>query len=434
MVYGVLTRTAETAPDRSGKNLADKLPETDRKAREIERMDVSESRCVLETQPLGELELASLALAEIFSGLRRFTPLVLCRSGACASGRALRPLGGLLARIAAKHSALSPVLSITGQTFAQEFADASQTKRLPEFLRPYSRAGLLVLEGADLLAGRMGAQRYVVRLFDSLQERGVPLVVTIGKPLAELTGLLPELQSRLKEGMVCFLSQAEWAELIRWLEAGMVSRSKPEHSPAGSPAGLFGTEGFTRRQGIRSKGAAALVRGTPGASLAAQAFGSDPSTFAESGCGSDLGQRPSLQEIAKLTAAQFDLRAKELRGPRRHRATAMARHLAMYLARVEFSYSLVEIGAFFGGRDHATILHACRKVAALCRSDRPTAEILVTLAESLRYGEARTKHLGRARKRGHQSKRLHWTEDQLDRDEKSGKVVDTLFAFDEGGS
>ena len=77
----------------------------------------------------------------------------------------------------------------------------------------------------------------------------------------------------------------------------------------------------------------------------------------------------TIEEIQRKTAEFYKLDLRELHSPRRARRVARPRQVAMYLARELTSRSLPDIGRRFGGRDHTTVLHACRRIAELCRSD-----------------------------------------------------------------
>jgi chromosomal replication initiator protein len=78
---------------------------------------------------------------------------------------------------------------------------------------------------------------------------------------------------------------------------------------------------------------------------------------------------PRLSQIATATARRFSLSLSELRGPSRRQAVVTARNVAMYLARLMTPKSLGQIGQYFGGRDHSTVMHGCRKTEGLLKSD-----------------------------------------------------------------
>ena len=92
----------------------------------------------------------------------------------------------------------------------------------------------------------------------------------------------------------------------------------------------------------------------------------------------NLGKEPAedqspLERIAERVASRFGIGVRQLRGKSRHRTTLWARQVAIYLSRQMTPLSLVRIGAFFGGRDHSTVLHACRKVEETLEKDHNLA-------------------------------------------------------------
>ena len=103
-----------------------------------------------------------------------------------------------------------------------------------------------------------------------------------------------------------------------------------------------------------------------------------------------IGSRPepTLEAIAKAAAKTFSVPLKDLRGPSRRRSVVTARGAAMYLARQLTARSLEQIGHHFGGRDHTTVLHSCRKTEALLKTEgeirKRVNEIRRRLADSPR--------------------------------------------------
>ena len=92
---------------------------------------------------------------------------------------------------------------------------------------------------------------------------------------------------------------------------------------------------------------------------------------------------PSLHEIALATARHFSLRLADLRSPVRRRALVVARGVAVYLARQLTEDSLQQIGGYFGGRDHSTVMHSCRKTEELIGSDPAVREAVDRLKKTL---------------------------------------------------
>jgi chromosomal replication initiator protein len=97
-------------------------------------------------------------------------------------------------------------------------------------------------------------------------------------------------------------------------------------------------------------------------------------------------RQPSLHEIALATARHFSLRIADVRSSVRKRALVVARGVAVHLARRLTNESLENIGKYFGGRDHTTVLHSCRKTEELAKSDPAVAEAIENLQKMLEKG------------------------------------------------
>ena len=92
----------------------------------------------------------------------------------------------------------------------------------------------------------------------------------------------------------------------------------------------------------------------------------------------------SVELIQKRVAEYFNMRLTELKGKRRNKAVVYPRQIAMYLARDLTDYSLPEIGGFFGGRDHTTVLYACEKISKSLKKDGGTRSLLNRLIADIR--------------------------------------------------
>ena len=91
----------------------------------------------------------------------------------------------------------------------------------------------------------------------------------------------------------------------------------------------------------------------------------------------------TIDNIQKTVASYYKIRMSELLSAKRNRSLARPRQLAMSLAKELTSHSLPEIGDAFGGRDHTTVLHACKKIAELCLTDNRMKEDLINLRRAL---------------------------------------------------
>jgi chromosomal replication initiator protein len=265
---------------------------------------------------------------------------------------------------------------VTAVDFARELADSIETQSVDEFQAKYRQAALLVVEDlGGLVQGKTGklcAQDELVHTLDCLAEAGGWIVVTASLAPGELPGVAPRLQSRLVAGLTVPLlppgSEARLALLQRLADVQGISLPGPvaQILADGLPLTAPELRGALLQLEVRAR-----AEGCPIDAALARGFLTQRVT---------LKQQP-LREIAAVTARHFALKLSDLRSPSRRRALVTARGVAMYLARSLTRLSLEQIGKYFGGRDHTTVMYSCDKTAELLKSDPAIRHAVETLRQ-----------------------------------------------------
>lgn len=244
--------------------------------------------------------------------------------------------------------------------FARRLNDAFETNDIEDFRSRYRSPLLLVVEDVGELTTRPAAQEELLHTLDAQVELNHRVVVTSRQAPTEMLELLPGLRSRLLAGLTVHIEPpgpAAREALVRHVVA-------------------------VRNFNFTEAAICALVEGMPGApsdligailqlNMAAEVDsravdGEDVQEYLEARRQSNS---PRLRDIAVATARHFSLKISLLRSVSRRQAVVRARGVAMYLARLLTDDSLEQIGAYFGGRDHTTVLHACRKTEELLLAD-----------------------------------------------------------------
>lgn len=262
-----------------------------------------------------------------------------------------------------KHFPTKRVLCLAGAEFAHAYAEAVSDDCLAAFRAQVRELSLLVIDDVDQLVGKRGAQDELRHTLDALADRGALVLVTAHELPSHSRALLSGLRSRLSAGLS--LSLALPGPRARRV---LVKR-------------LAEARGLAVADRTLDKLADAIHDGVPALLSAMMELDLD----AQSASGQwDVSQvrklvaqrksthMPSVRTIAGLTAKYFGLTIAELKSPLRRQALVTARGVAMFLARELTDKSLDVIGAFFGGRDHTTVLHAYRRTQKLMAEDRPT--------------------------------------------------------------
>ncbi len=279
---------------------------------------------------------------------------------------------------------------VSAKEFARELADAFEVNAVVEFRTKYRDCLLFVLEDVESLSGRSAAQIELVHTFDALFDRGAQIILTASAPPARLNQLHPMLASRLNQGLVVALAPPgveARTVLLRHL-------AQLRHVELTETVGQILAEGLCGTvpdlfAAVAELGSVARLNGGTISAESAREFVRSYLAVRE----------PPLSAIAVKTARYFALRLADLRGPSRRRAVVTARDVAMYLARLVTSHSFDQIGEYFGGRDHTTVAHGCRKTGSLLKSDPAIQQAVQKLGEKWRTGQAAQSRFSRRRAR-----------------------------------
>jgi len=291
------------------------------------------------------------------------------------SGKAYNPLllyGGvglgkthLMHAIGNQILALNPqakVVYLHSERFIQDMVKALQHNAIDEFKRHYRSVNALLIDDIQFFAGKERSQEEFFHTFNALLEGQQQIIMTCDRYPKELDGLEERLKSRFGWGLSQAIEPPELETRVA------IIQSKAEAVNVDLPHDVA----FFIAKRIRSN-----IRELEGAMrrvVANSQFTGEMITleFAKEA----LHDLITLQEklvtidnIQKTVAEYFKIRISDLSSARRTRSITRPRQIAMALAKEVTNHSLPEIGEAFGGRDHTTVLHACRKTKELRQSD-----------------------------------------------------------------
>lgn len=268
--------------------------------------------------------------------------------------------------------------TLSAVDYAEDVAKAARANELPSLRARYASLDLLVLDGLESVAGKTWLQQELLRTFDALRARGVTMVYTARTPPARLTGLSARLRSQLASGVT--------------VSAGLPGEASRRR--------LLGAFSDRLQISLSPEICCILAKGLPGSArdlldaltvlnaAAEEDEGPITAALAKRYVTIQGGQCccARLSAIAEAVASYFDVTVPELVSARRSQPVTRGRQAAIYLARQLTSRSLVEIGRFFGGRDHSTVLYSCRRVAQGRQQDRELDAALNQVVDALRSG------------------------------------------------
>ncbi len=268
------------------------------------------------------------------------------------------------------------ILYVNCERFVSDMVKALQHSRMNDFKNSYRSLDVLLIDDIQFLADKSRSQEEFFHTFNSLYEAHAQMVITCDRFPKEIEGLEDRIRSRLGWGLAVDIKPADLETRVAIL------KSKAEQASADVPddVAFFIAERF--KSNIRElEGALKRV-------VAHARFTGEPITqdFARQALKELLAvqDKPiTIDNIQKLVAEYFKIRVADLLSSRRNRSITRPRQIAMALAKSLTRHSLPEIGNAFGGRDHTTVLHACRKVESLRSEDRRIDEDYEILARML---------------------------------------------------
>ncbi len=269
--------------------------------------------------------------------------------------------------LAAQASRETRVLYLRAEDFMRRFLGALRNQETLAFKEELRGADILLIDDLQHICGRVATSSEFLHTVNAFTDLKHKVVIAADSPPSKLEGLSDDIRSRLQGAVVIALEKPDQVTRLAILKAKLAEMEK-RHPRASVPEAvleqLASELDVSPREllGVLIKLATyADLTGKPvTAEIAEEAIGSRAAS----------GERHvSIDEIQKKTAEFYKLELREMHSAHRARQIARPRQIAMFLARELTSRSLPDIGRRFGGRDHTTVLHACRRIDALCKTD-----------------------------------------------------------------
>ena len=247
---------------------------------------------------------------------------------------------------------------VHSERFVSDMVKSLQLGAISEFKQYYRSLDALLIDDIQFFAKKEQSQEELFHTFNSLLERGSQMILTCDRYPKEIDGLEDRLKSRLGWGLPVVIEPPELETRVAILltKAASMGHNLDEESA------------FFIAQKIRSN-----VRELEGALkrvVANSNFTGRPITVETiKDSLKDLlaiqARQVSVENIQKTTAEYYNIKLSDLMSKRRSRSVARPRQMAMFLSKELTNFSLPEIGDSFGGRDHTTVIHACKKIKEL---------------------------------------------------------------------
>lgn len=287
-----------------------------------------------------------------------YNPLLLYGSTGLGKTHLLHAAG----RFIAANNPSAKVMYLHSETFVSEMIQALRRDSIDAFKRRYRSVDTLLIDDIQFFGGKDRSQEEFFHTFNALLESRQQIILTCDRYPKEVDGIEARLRSRFGWGLTVSIEPPDFETRVAILQKKATEKGLD----------LPDDVAFLIGRRIRSH-----VRDLEGAlnSLIAHA------NFSGRRIDLDYTQEIlrdvlavhdrliTIENIQKVVADFYQLRVTDLLSRRRNRSIARPRQMAMFLTKELTEHSLPEIGKAFGGRDHTTVLHACRKIVSLCESD-----------------------------------------------------------------
>ncbi len=259
------------------------------------------------------------------------------------------------------------VVYLHSQRFVQDMVRALQQGTMQEFMHYYRSVDMLLIDDIQFFAKKLRSQEEFFHVFNSLLERGHQMVLTSDKYPREIDGLEERLQSRFVWGLTVEVEPPELETRV----AILMKKAEAEQVALDPAVAFFIGERI--RSNVREL-EGALRRVIANARFTGSKISIEQVKRALRDLLAIQDRQVGMDNIQRTVAEYYNIKISDILSKRRNRTIARPRQMAMSLAKELTNHSLPEIGEAFGGRDHTTVLHACRKIAELRESNTDIAE------------------------------------------------------------
>lgn len=276
------------------------------------------------------------------------------------------------------------VLYLSAEQFMYRFVQALRFRDTITFKQQFRAVDVLMIDDVQFIAGKDSTQEEFFHTFNALIDQKKQIVISADRSPDQIDGLQNRITSRLQWGLVVDIHPTDYE-----LRLGIL-QSKAEKMMAEDPSVMIDNKVLE----FLAHRISSNVRVLEGALTRIFAFATlvnrPVNLDMVQECLADLlrssERKVTIEEIKRRVADYYSLRMNDLISPRRARAVARPRQVAMFLCKTLTSKSLPEIGRGFGGRDHTTVIHAVRKIEELRSSDTQIDEDIENLRRILEGG------------------------------------------------
>jgi len=315
---------------------------------------------------------AGLAIAKK-PGQTAFNPLMIFGNVGLGKTHLAQAIGNEVKRTLPDKS----VLYVSSEHFTNQFIEALSNNAASDFVNFYQMIDVLIVDDIQFLENKHKTQEIFFHIFNHLHQRGKQLILTSDRAPKDLSGMEERLISRFKWGLSADLQ-------VPSLETRMaIIQQKMKKDGIELPHNVMEYVSYSVRTNVRELegilisliAQAALNQRDIDLELAREVI----SKFVD-----NISNEISVEFIQKIVASYYNIPVEKLREKTRKKLIVTARKLSMYLAKQLSNKSLAVIGEYFGGRDHSTVIHACKSIEEMLQNDDRFKNVVGDLTKKIK--------------------------------------------------
>lgn len=315
----------------------------------------------------------SAGLAVAFKpGITAFNPLMLYGGVGLGKTHLMHAIGNKIREIDPNRK----VIYISSEKFTNQFIESLTKNAASDFTEHYMQMDVLIIDDIQFLAGKEKTQEIFFHIFNHLQQAGKQIILSSDCPPKDLKGMHERLLSRFKWGLTADLQQPDFETRMA------IIQKKMQNDGVNMPMEVVEYLAMNIDTNIREL-EGALISLIAQSSLNKQEFDLSLAKKILQNIVNNIEKEVDIEKIQRSVSAYFAVTIDALKDKTRKKEVATARQVAMYFAKEYTDYSLKQIGQYFGGRDHSTVIHAVQSVHNLIDTDESFKRTVDNLKKQL---------------------------------------------------
>ncbi len=318
---------------------------------------------------------AAVAVAE--NPGRAYNPLFIYGGVGLGKTHLMQAIGNFIKQMMPSKT----VVYVTTESFMNELIDALRNDRMAQFREKYRTVDVLLVDDIQFISGKDRTQIEFFHTFNALYDAGKQIVLTSDRPPKDIPTLTDRLRSRFEWGLIADIQPPDFETRIAILRRKAESEGIEVDDNVLKLIATIIKSNIRQLEGalIKLKAKASLEGRDIDEELVRSMFSIDSSVKVENPSRSDL----PIDEIKRLVCEAFGVTVEQVESSSRKKQIALARQVAMYLARKLGNFSFPKIAASFNRNDHTTVMHAVNKVEELRNQNQEINQVILELEERL---------------------------------------------------